>query len=162
MIKRTLLYLFLFFNCQVFAQTVSSSWRLKINECLLSNGYIYQKEHVYEVGLKIDYIKENKKNIAENISLIVGGQVARHNKTTYFNPFGTIRYLRPITDRIGSVLAVSYSYRKELGMRSNTFTPEVGININGISTISYGYNIFEDNKVKYLSKHRIAFRLMLF
>ncbi len=161
--KIAFLYLFLFLSCSVLAQSDSSNWKLKINDCRLSNGYIYQKEHLYEVGFKVDYINENKRfHTAENISLILGGQITRHNKTTYLNPFGTIRYLGPFSKRIGGVLALSYSYGKELSQRLNTLTPELGININGVATISYGYNVCLDERFEYISKHRMAIRLMLF
>lgn len=145
-----------------YCQVDSTDWNLRISGCTLSNGYIFQKEHIYEVGVKIDYINDNSKyRISENLSLILGGQVTRHNSSTYLNPFGSLRYLRPFSDRFGGIVSISYSYRKELGLVSNTITPEIGVNINQVTTISYGYNFFLDNKFAWVSKSRLAIRFML-
>ncbi|WP_157454143.1 hypothetical protein [Crocinitomix catalasitica] len=159
--KKSLFILFITLTTHLFTQTDSLNWKLKLNECSASLGYIFQKEHVFEFGIKFDYYNQNKKfNIRQSLSLIAGAQLTSHTKTKYIAPFGTLRYLHPFSDMIGGVITTSYSFRKELGVNSNIITPEIGININQVATFSYGYNFFIDNSNPWLSHHRFALRLM--
>ena len=163
--------LFFLFPFCVFAQTADttkSKWKLKLNGCKLALGYFYQGENFGEVGLKIDYIQQNPKRTKQNISFIPGIQYTKHSKASYINPFATLRYYRVLKDdigrndfNIGAVICVSYNYRKILGEMSNTITPEIGINLSGIITLSYGYNIFLDNKYEWVTHSRFSIRLML-
>ena len=101
-------------------------------------------------------------NKFENISLFIGGQLSKHNSVTYLNPFVTLRYLGFTYGSFSPVVSVSYNYRIVGGLMSNTVTPEIGININSILNLKYGYNIFLDNQFNWISNHRLALRLMLF
>jgi hypothetical protein len=123
-------------------------------------GYFYQGEHFGEAGLKIDFI-QNKTKGKQNISLIPGGQFTRHNKISYINPYVMLRYFRPISNKIALVTSVSYNYRQVTNIVSSSVTPEIGINFIHNNTISYGYNIFLDNKYSWTLPHRLAMRIML-
>lgn len=144
----------------LFGQSDSTKWKLKINDCALSLGYFYQGEHLLEAGLKIDYIQNETKK-KQNVSIIPGIQYTKHNEIAYLNPYVMLRYFKPININIAYVFSVSYNYRKILGVTSSAITPEVGININHISTLSYGYNIFPENSYTWTLPHRLAFRLTL-
>lgn len=147
-------------NNKLNGQTDSNKWKLKINDCKAALGYFYQGEHFMEGGFKIDFTQDGSKNY-QNFSLIPGGQLTKHLKCVYINPFVMVRYFKPLSKKISVVGSVSYNYRKILDVISSSVTPEIGINLNHIATISYGYNMFLDNKYDWTSQHRVAFRLML-
>lgn len=147
-------------NFKLIGQTDSSKWKLKVNDCKAALGYFYQGEHFMEGGFKIDFTQNNSRNY-QNISLIPGGQLTKHDKNVYVNPFVMLRYFKPLNKKVSVIVSASYNYRKILNIASTSITPEFGINLNHIATISYGYNIFIDNKYDWTLPHRIAFRLML-
>lgn len=144
----------------LFGQSDSTKWKLKINDCVLSLGYFYQGEHLLEAGLKIDYIQNETKK-KQNISIIPGIQYTKHSEIAYQNPYVMLRYFKAMNTKIAYVISVSYNHRKILGITSSAITPEVGMNINHINTLSYGYNIFTENSYTWTLPHRVAFRITL-
>ena len=160
--KHTSFLFFLFVIVHVNAQSESSVSKLKLGNVFMSNGYVFQKESLYEGGVKVDLITDiNNYHIKPTFSMIMGGQVSRYNNVTYLNPFGMLRYFKPIRNKFSFVVSISYSYRKILGLVSNTITPEIGLNFNQMVTFGYGYNFFIDNQYDWVSKSRLALRLML-
>jgi hypothetical protein len=160
-IKSILLLIILFVSSYAtFGQTDTTKWSLKVNRCKLSAGYFYQGEHFGEAGLKIDYIQDKTKK-KQNLSIIFGGQITKHDKAWYINPFVTLRYFKPFSYKVSLVTSLSYNYRQVQHIVSSSVTPEIGINLSHNWTITYGYNFFLDNKYSWTLPHRLALRLTL-
>lgn len=158
-LRKNLIILFVFLSFLGIAQIDSTTWNLRFNPCKLGYGYIYQGEHLFEAGLKLEYIKEST---GENVSTITGGQLSRHDQVTYINPFSTIRYLKPFDSQTGLKISISYNYRKINSIISQSITPEIGFRFYSISTISFGHNFFLDNKFEWVTRNRIALRVILY
>ena len=153
----------LYFNSFTIAQSDSTQWKLGISpEPYI--GYLYQGEHALEFGLKIDY-----KNTAEvareqyhkNLSLIIGPRFTWHNKVSYISPTIAIRYLKPIKGKYSFATSITYNYQKVRNINSQSISPEIGINHSSGITLSYGYNLFIDNKFNWVNPNKLSFKVML-
>ena len=96
-------------------------------------GYLWQGYGAFEIGVKAMHFFQTKKHSHENISLILGGDIFKHYKTTV-SPFSTLKYYHQYK-KSGMALNVSCNYwlTKMEGITDQRITPEIGIALGIIS-----------------------------
>jgi len=129
-------------------------------------GIIKQGQNCLELRARVALTrKEITKRHHENYSLI-GGAILFKDKATYFCPFLTLRYYRPLPlknnkGQIGPFVSTSYWYTSINNSTTSIITPEIGFSIY-FMTISYGLNYFLSDQPLILTRNRISIRLMTF
>lgn len=155
----------------------SSNWKLEINRAIFSHGYLFQGDHSYELGFKIQLRKRDipqwKKDwepiswrgkltgfrVNENIGLITGIHLNWNNNINYIDPFVTLRYMYPLK-RLSFFTSSQYFTRHYSEILTHHLCFEIGIKIGELINISYGRNLITYENLG-ISSNRFAVRIQL-
>lgn len=156
--QQHILFVLISFSLKAFSLNNNNAFLL-LNNCKLSIGYIYQKEHCFESGIKLDL--QTDKSKLNFPSIIIGATGSRHEQINSLGIFESFRFLRVFNKQVGGFMSFSHNFRFYPSENIHLLTPEIGFNWMNILNFSYGYNLPLSSTNTSISSNRLAVRLML-